>query len=353
LSADVLWRAGEGGYHTYRIPAIVQTTNGNLLAFCEGRKAGQGDAGNIDLLQRRSTDGGRTWSPTAVLWDAGNDTCGNPAPVVARDTGTIWLLLTWNRGDDREPDIIGDRSRDTRRVFLASSSNDGLSWTEPREITTQVKRTNWTWYATGPGAGIQIERGTNRGRLVVPCDHIEADTKRYFSHVIYSDDHGQTWHLGGTTPRDQVNECQVAELPGDRLVLNMRNYDRSQSSRQVAFSDDGGATWRDQRFDRELIEPICQASLRGGAWLEAGKQRVLFFANPASATKRENLTVRVSFDSGQTWPRQRTLHPGPSAYSDLVVLGNGQLGCLYESGQWSPYETIAFERLEIDSWLPN
>jgi sialidase-1 len=351
--AEVVWRAGEGGYHTYRIPALVRTTNGTLLAFCEGRQAGQSDAGDIDLLVRRSTDDGRSWSAQQMLWSDAANTCGNPAPVVDQQTGTIWLLLTWNHGDDREPDIIAGRSRDTRRVFLASSTNDGLAWTEPREITTEVKRTNWTWYATGPGAGIQIERGTNRGRLVIPCDHIEAGTKRYFSHVIYSDDHGQTWQPGGTTPRDQVNECQVAELPGGRLLLNMRNYDRSQTTRQIAFSDDGGETWRDQRFDRELIEPICQASLRGGAWDQDGGERVLFFSNPASAGKRERLTIRMSLDSGQTWPRRRTLHPGPGAYSDLVVLGDGQLGCLYEAGERNPYETIVFQRVAVDTIVAN
>ncbi len=353
LLADVLWRAGEGGYHTYRIPALVRTTNGTLLAFCEGRQAGQGDAGDIDVLVRRSTDNGQSWSAQQVVWNDAANTCGNPAPVVDQQTGTLWLLLTWNRGEDREPDIIAGRSRDTRRVFLARSLDDGLSWAAPRELTAHVKRTNWTWYATGPGAGIQIERGAHRGRLVIPCDHIEAGTQRYYSHVISSDDHGQSWQLGGRTPQDQVNECQVAELPGGRLLLNMRNYDRSQTTRQIAFSDDGGGTWRDQRFAPELVEPICQASLRGGAWENDDRSRALFFSNPASAGKRERLTIRMSLDSGQTWPRQRTLHPGPSAYSDLVVLGDDQLGCLYEGGQENPYETIVFERLELDSLLPN
>jgi sialidase-1 len=346
-TTQTLWRAGEGDYHTYRIPAIVQTTNNTLLAFCEGRKSGSGDAGNIDLLLRRSTDGGNTWSPNKLIWDEGNNTCGNPAPVVDRATGTIWLLLTWNRGDDREPDIIAGRSRDTRRVFISHSKDDGLSWDPPREITTNVKLPNWTWYATGPGAGIQIERGPHAGRLIIPCDHIEADTEHYYSHVIYSDDHGATWQLGGRTPQHQVNECQVAELPGGRLLLNMRNYDRNQSARQIAFSDDGGQSWRDQRFDEALIEPICQASLRGHSWTDDGAGRVLVFSNPASRTKRERLTVRASLDAGQTWPRQRVVHAGPAAYSDLVVFTNGDLGCLFEAGEKSPYESIRFVRFEF------
>ncbi len=353
LAAEVIWRAGDAGYHTYRIPALAQTTNGTLLAFCEGRQAGQGDAGDIDLLVRRSTDEGRSWSAQQVVWNDGKNTCGNPAPVVDQRTGTIWLLMTWNRGEDREPDIIARTSGDTRRVFITRSNDDGLNWSDPREITGSVKKTNWTWYATGPGAGIQLERGPHRGRLVIPCDHIESGTKRYFSHVIFSDDHGANWQLGGTTPFDQVNECQVVEVPGDRLLLNMRNYNPAQRSRQIAFSADGGATWRDQRFDPELIEPICQASLRGGAWLDDGSRRILYFANPASPTRRERLTVRMSLDSGATWPRQRVLHAGPSAYSDLVVLDHARLGLLYEAGGRSPYESIVFEQVELGTLAPH
>lgn len=349
---EVLWQAGEGGYHTYRIPALTRTTNHTLLAFCEGRKAGASDSGDIDVLWRRSTDGGRTWSDSAVLWSPASHTGGNPAPVVDQVTGTIWLLLTWNHGEDREPAIIAGTSKDTRRVYVSSSNDDGVSWSPPQEITSAVKSTNWTWYATGPGAGIQMERGPCAGRLVIPCDHIEAGTKRYLSHVIYSDDHGRTWQRGGTTPQAQVNECQVVEIPEGRLLLNMRNYDRTQPNRQVAFSDDGGVTWRNQRFDSTLIEPICHASLRGGAWSDDGMHRVLFFSNPASTAKRERLTLRRSDDSGATWSRQRVLHAGPAAYSDLVMLDANHVACLYEAGEAGPYERLVFERIAIHSLEP-
>jgi sialidase-1 len=181
--------------------------------------------------------------------------------VVDESTGTIYLLSTWNLGVDHESEIIDGVSKDTRRVFVMHSDDDGLSWSEALEITASVKAANWTWYATGPCHGIQLTMGSATGRLMVPCDHIEAGTKRYYSHTIYSDDHGRTWTLGGSTPRDQVNECTVAELPGGRLILNMRNYDRSQKTRKVAFSDDGGITWGDLRSDPTLIEPICQASM--------------------------------------------------------------------------------------------
>ncbi|MBI2480906.1 MAG: exo-alpha-sialidase [Planctomycetia bacterium] len=253
--------SGEGGYHTFRIPSLLTTSQGTLLAFCEGRKDSRSDRGDINLLVRRSTDNGETWSAPQVIWDDSVNTCGNPCAVVDRDTGTVWLLSTWNRGSDAEKDIIKQTSADTRRVFVLSSSDDGRTWSRSREITTDVKQANWTWYATGPGCGIQIQHGPDKGRLVIPCEHIEAGTEHYYSHVIYSDDHGKTWQLGGRTPQHQVNECEVVELSNGRLMLNMRNYDRSAKSRQVALSDDGGLTWRSQGFVSTLIEPHPTISL--------------------------------------------------------------------------------------------
>jgi sialidase-1 len=341
--------SGMGGYHTYRIPSLLVTARGALLAFAEGRKGSSSDTGDIDLLLKRSTDQGQTWESAQTVWDGGPNTCGNPCPVLDRDAGTIWLLLTWNRGDDPESQIIAQQSKDTRRVFVASSSDDGRTWSKPREITAAVKPTNWTWYATGPGAGIQIEHGPQAGRLVIPCDHIEAGTRHYYSHVIYSDDHGQTWKLGGSTPQHQVNECEVVELTGGRLLLNMRNYDRAQRTRQQAVSIDGGLTWVSQRHAPELIEPICQASLRRLSWAGADRRCVILFANPASS-KRERLTVRASFDEGQTWPVSRLLDSRPSAYSCLAALSDGTIGILYEAGGKSPYETLVFARFPFE-WL--
>ena len=316
---EALFSGGQGGYHTYRIPALAVTTKGSVLAFCEGRKKAQGDAGDIDLLVKRSVDNGRSWSEQQVIWDDAANTCGNPCAVVDGDTGSIWLLSTWNRGEDRESAIIAKTSTDTRRVFVLHSTDDGQTWSAAREITAAVKKSDWTWYATGPGSGIQIQHGPHRGRLVIPCDHIEADTKRYFSHVIYSDDHGQSWKLGGSTPEHQVNECEVAELPGGKLMLNMRNYNSSKKNRQIAISEDGGSTWSGQRFDTALIEPICQAAIERYRWPGSANPGVLLFSNPASQSGRVNLTVRASFDDGQTWPVLRVLNAGPSAYSDLAV----------------------------------
>lgn len=346
----VIFQRGTDGYHTYRIPALAVTTKGTLLAFCEGRKGGGGDAGNIDLVLKRSTDGGRTWTAQQTIWDDAENTCGNPCPIVDRETGTVWLLMTWNRGDDPESKIIDQSSQDTRRVFVTSSTDDGLNWAKPIEITADVKQPNWTWYATGPGAGIQIEHGPHAGRMVVPCDHIEAETKAYYSHVFYSDDHGRSWVLGGRTPKPQVNECQVVELSEGRLMLNMRNYDPSKPHRQTALSSDGGMVWFDQRIDATLVEPRCQASIRRYAWPSDSQPGMILFSNPASATSRTHMTVRASFDDAATWPHAGLLHAGPSAYSDLAVLADGQIVCLYERGTKSPYETITLARFTKD-WL--
>lgn len=349
VERTVVFASGTDGYNTFRIPAIVTTKSGDLLAFAEGRKAGVGDAGDIDLVLRRSKDQGKTWSPLQVIWNDTNHTCGNPCPVVDRETGAIWLLTTWNRGEDHESHIIAQTSKDTRRVFVIGSTDDGRTWTQPRELTAAVKQTNWTWYATGPGAGIQMEQGLHKGRLVIPCDHIETGTKAYYSHVIYSDDRGQTWKLGGSSPKDQVNECEVMELSGGRLLLNMRNYDRTQRTRQSALSRDGGLTWTDQSHVADLIEPICQASIRRLVSPTVGGRDLLLFSNPAS-TRRERMTVKLSSDEGQTWPKARVLHAGPAAYSCLVVLPNQTIGCLYEAGDKNPYQTITFARFPL-AWL--
>jgi sialidase-1 len=338
---------GQDGYHTYRIPSVIAAADGSLLAFCEGRKSGGGDSGDIDMLLKRSTDGGRHWSAQQIVWNDGPNTCGNPCPVVDRPSGKVWLLLTHNLGQDREPQIIERKSRGTRTVWVSSSADNGHSWSAPVEITDSTKASDWTWYATGPGAGIQLTRGPHAGRLVVPCDHIEAGTKHYYSHVIFSDDHGRSWQRGGSTPNHEVNECEVVELSDGRLLLNMRNYDRGQRTRQIAYSSDGGATWHDQRHDAALVEPICQASIRRIAWPEGNKPGLIVFSNPASEVKRMNLTIRASLDEGETWPIARQLYARSSAYSCLVALPDGQIGCLYEADN---YSRIVFARFSRD-WL--
>lgn len=346
-----LWTSGEEGYHTFRIPALVVTASGTLLAFCEGRRDSMWDTGSIDMLVKRSEDGGRTWGPAIPVWRDPGHTCGNPCPVVDRVTGAVWLLMTWNRGDDREREIIAGTSRDTRRAFVTHSADDGRTWAAPREITADVKRPGWTWYATGPGAGIQLERGACAGRLVIPCDFVGPPGSDWNgSHVLLSDDHGATWRLGGICPQRKVNECEAVELADGRLLINMRNYERTTTCRQVAFSDDGGETWRDPGFDRTLIEPFCQASIRRHSWPAGGKPGVILFSNPASETERIRMTVRASFDEGKTWPAARVLEEGFSAYSDLAVLPDGTILCLHETGATRTYGALTLSRFGLD-WL--
>jgi sialidase-1 len=333
LSATSVFVAGQDGYHTYRIPALIQTKKKTLLAFAEGRRNGRGDAGDIDTLVKRSRDGGRTWSATITVADFGSDTIGNPAPVVDRRTGVIWLLLTRNPGDAPERVIQPGLSGITRTVWVTHSKDDGLTWAVPADITAAVKRPDWSWYATGPVNGIQ----TRSGRLVIPCDHNIGSVKQRYSHVIYSDDGGQTWRLGGSAGPDS-NESTVEELPDGSLMLNMRSY-AGKNRRSVSISRDGGLTWSAPLHDGTLIEPVCQGSL-----LRFGK--ALLFSNPAS-TKRENMTVRLSRDGGKTWSASMAVHAGPAAYSNLVRADRRHAGLLYEGGDTSPYERIMFLRFAV------
>jgi sialidase-1 len=333
-----LFLAATHGYDTFRIPSLIPTAKGSLLAFCEGRRNSRSDSGDIDIVLRRSTDRGRSWSAPVTILDMGPDTVGNPCPVVDRKTGVIFLLLTSNPGHVIEKQIIDQSVSDTRRVFLSSSSDDGLTWSKPADITLSAKDPSWTWYATGPGVGIQLRTG----RLLIPCDHADARTKAFHSHCIYSDDHGRTWRRSERTA-EKTNECQVAELRDGSVLLNMRSY-HGHNRRAIARSRDGGVTWSDLSFDQTLVEPVCQASL-----IRAGN--LLLFSNPAS-TRRENMTVRASRDDGQTWPQHLVLHPGPSAYSCLAPLSRNRFACLYERGERSPYERITLATFDILSLDP-
>jgi sialidase-1 len=341
---NFIYRSGEDGYSCFRIPAMVSTTKGTVLAFAEARKNNCGDAGDIDLVVKRSSDNCKTWSPLQIIWNDSTNTCGNPAPIVDKITGNVILLSTWNLGTDHEKAITNQTSKDTRRVFVLSSADDGNTWSAPREITNDVKPANWTWYATGPGSGIQIEKGLYKNRLVVACDHLVAGGKMSFSHSIYSDDYGKTWVLGGTTPEGRVNESTIAEISKGRLLLNMRNSGPARC-RQVSISKDGGKSWSSIYPDTALIEPVCEGSLI--SYNYRGKKRCLVFSNPASKASRSNMVVRISYNNGKTWPFQKVFYPGPSAYSNVSILPNGKIGCLYEAGYAKPYEGIVFQFASI------
>lgn len=345
-----VFTAGADGYHTYRIPAILRAKDGTLLAFAEGRKSGRGDAGNIDMLVKRSRDGGRTWSAHTVIWDDGENTCGNPCPVLDRETGTISLLLTHNLGTDKETEIITKKSKGTRTVWVMQSNDHGQTWSKPVNITSTTKDPSWGWYATGPGIGIQIERGPHAGRLVVPANHSFDDPNgnlrngpySHRTHAIYSDDRGKTWKLGGSTGAN-TNESQMVELAqsAGALLLNMRSY-FNRSRRTHSISRDGGITWTAPVDHPQLVEPVCQASIIRHAFPQGNRPGLLLFSNPADPKNRVNMTVRGSTDDAKTWPSTLVLHEGPSAYSCLVALDPTTAGCLYERGDKGPYEKITF-----------
>ena len=345
IDKRVIFNRGENGVHTYRIPALVQAKDGTLLAFSEARWNSSSDTGNIDLVLKRSTDGGLTWGPSITVWDDGDNVCGNPSPVVDRASGRIILLSTWNKGCDPERKIHLRTSEDTRRVFLLFSDDNGLTWSKPREITAETKKGDWTWYATGPCHAIQLRSG----RIVVPCDHnVFKDGKDAgsHSHIIYSDDLGQSWHIGGDSPVG--NESTVVELDNGDLILNMRGgrNDRKPTgyARIAAISRDGGETLEAPFHVKGLIEPVCNASIID--YSPAGKRTgKILFSNPEHISKRVNMTLRMSDDGGKTWERVCTLQEGPTAYSDLCVLQDGDVAVLYEAGEGYSYENITFARV--------
>jgi len=354
--ASVPYTSGTDGYSAFRIPAIVATRSGALLAFAEGRVGGLGDAGNIDLVLRRSTDGGCTWGALQVVADSGANTSGNPAPVVTAG-GRVVLLSTYNGGTATEAAIMrGEVPADqSRRVFVQTSDDEGGTWSAPREITADTKAPGWRWYATGPVHGIRLARG---GRLVVPANHSIAppagspdngtEAKYYGGHLLYSDDGGATWAIGAVDDNPNgylnVNETTVAELPDGRLYLNTREHNgTAPGNRADAYSADGGVTLeKPYRPQATLTGPVVQSSV-----LQlSGPGAPLVFAGPADPAARAALTLRVSTDRGATWRVALPLSGLPAAYSDLVQLG-ATLGVLYETGDFGANERIAFRRIPI------
>ncbi|MGW0738121.1 sialidase family protein [Streptomyces sp. NPDC002851] len=349
---SVPFRAGQEGYASFRIPAVLATPGGTVLAFCEGRVGSHEDFGNIDIVLKRSTDGGRTWGPLQVAVQHGTDLAGNPAPVLL-DTGRILLVHVRNAAHATEDRIRrGEISAaDGRRVWVTHSDDDGATWSPSRDITAQVKKPEWRWYATTPGHALQL----STGRVVVPANHSLPPTGtdngtegRYNGgHCLLSDDRGETWRLGylddNTDGYINVNETTGAELPDGRLYLNTRNDSPSPGTRADAYSEDGGAS---------LVTPFRpQAGLTGpvveGCLLQLPDGGPLLFSGPADPGFRALMTVRASADLGVTWRVAYTVDGLPAAYSDLVRLDAETLGLLYETGDFSAYETVTFRRIPL------
>ena len=338
-----LFIGGEGGYHSYRIPALIATPQGTLLAFVEGRKDSSSDHGHNEILMRRSLDGGITWTPMQVVKRDGTNALNNPTVVADRDTGTLWLFFV--RTSTKKYKNNEEVARATGRIsdlWLMHSNDEGATWAGPANLTRSVNRKGWNRFVPGPGVGIQLRSG----RLVIPCNHVIGSEST--DHVIFSDDHGKTWLLGGST-EGKTDEDQIVELADGTLMLNIRNY-REKGHRGIALSKDQGMTWSPVTSDPTLIEPVCQASLIRYTLSPAFSKNRLLFSNPATRDKRIKMTVRLSYDEGKTWPVAKLLNPGPSGYSCLTVLHDMQIGCLYERGDRSSIDKVTFARFSL-AWL--
>lgn len=347
LEKQTLFSAGEGGVTLYRIPGIVVTNRGTVLAYCEARRNSRADWGEIEIHLRRSTDGGQTWEPACHIAHHGTriegnphkpeagqheQTVNNPVAIVDHQTGNIEFLYCINYA----------------RCFSMRSTDDGVSWSEPIEITETFRpfsqRYDWKVIATGPGHGIQLRSG----RLVVPIWLAYGklgDHKPSASGTIFSDDHGQTWHAGEIAVPNEgefgnPNESIAAELSDGRVLFVARNVSAA-NRKLLTTSSDGASKWSQPVFHPELWEPICMASIA----MHPEEPGTLIFSNPHTLArdaagqerpgvngKRENLTLKLSRDDGQSWPVSRTLEAGPSAYSDLAVLPDGTVLCFYEAG---------------------
>ncbi|MFF4571662.1 exo-alpha-sialidase [Streptomyces sp. NPDC001410] len=356
---QVLFKASQDpGYACFRIPAIVRTTDGTLLAFAEGRVLNCGDAADIDLVVKRSTDGGRTWGPLQVVNEGAGDTHGNPAPVVDRDTGRIWLAQTYNTGrkDGASCSVPCDRS-----PHLQYSDDDGVTWSEPRDLSPEILPADWnSWYATGPVHGIQLTHGRYAGRLVFGVNTETWDGSRVSANhaaLIVSDDHGGHWRIGATdtwpiaadgTFRQKPSELTLAEHTDGSVLVSGREQDGTDlGHRTQAVSRDGGGSFAAPFRDLpDLYTPQVQGSM-----LRVGDRILL--ACPADPDRRRTMMIRSSYDGGRTWDsvdRGTVVTTDWSGYSDLVRVDHDTVGLMYEGGAVDARDEIRFARFTED-WL--
>ena len=347
-----LRNAGDDEVHTYRIPGLATTKMGTLIAVYDVRRRSGGDLpGDIDVGMSRSTDGGRTWKPMQVIMDMGSDPrwrydgIGDPAVLVDRQTGTIWVAATWSHGNRSwRGSRPGMKPIETGQLILVRSDDEGTSWSQPINITSQVKRPEWCFLLQGPGKGITMRNGT----LVFAAQYQDSPSKKRLPHstIIYSRDHGSTWQIG-TGAFDDTTESQVVEISPGVLMLNCR-YNR-QSHRVVMTTRDMGKTWQTHPTSLgSLVEPrACMASLIA-VDRELGNRagRRLLFSNPHSTSGRDHITIKASQDNGMTWPTQLQLllDEGRGAgYSCLTMIDAETIGILYEGSR----AHMTFQRIRL------
>ncbi len=348
-----VFTAGKDGFASIRIPSLVVTKSGALLAFAEGRSSHSDQAQN-KLLQRRSTDGGRTWSPLRVILDDGERPINNPCAVVDERSGRVVLMVQSYPARLKEASgqiKTGYEGDEIVKSYLLHSDDEGQTWSQPEDITRQVKRgEKVTTIASGPGIGIQLKTGPHAGRLLIPFN--EGPFGQWNIYAVYSDDSGATWARGEVVPGglipdgkggtiSTVNECQLVELADGRVRFNARRWG-GKAVRKTSLSDDGGQTWSPVEDVPDLVDPGCMASILR----VPGERPRLLYCGPRS-TKRENGTLYLSEDDGVTWPVKKTLFAGSFAYSVLCALPNGTFACLFETDNAN---RIVFARFSLD-WL--
>jgi sialidase-1 len=336
--------ASESGYKIFRIPAIWTAPNQPVLAFAEGRVDHRSARGNIDVVLRRSLDGGQTWQPLQVVADMGGDFCGNPCVVEETGRGRIWLAFTRSPGDAVEEEIVA-RTKPATRVYVTHSDDAGATWAEPRDISAAATKPTWGWYGTGPGLGVFL-RQRDGGRLLIPAYHTEDGV--YRAHCFYSDDGGATWQLGADAA-DNTSEPQAVVLPGVGLLMNARTTAGENPTRTLVVSRDRGATWQPAEGLAPLEERLCQGCLY--RCYRSGTKEVydLVFTHPHT-TGRVGVEAFLSADDGRTWPHVATLWRGPSAYTAMIRAPDGFVNLLVECGAKDTHEQIAFLKFTTE-WL--
>lgn len=358
--------SGTEGHKSFRIPAIVGLPNGHLLAFCEGRVNGAGDFGDINIVMKQSSDGGKTWTTLQTIVDADTLQAGNPAPVVdltdpAYPKGRIFLF--YNTGNNHEGEVR--KGAGLREAWYKTSADNGRTWSEAANITTQVHlpkqpkinpaynfSEDWRSYANTPGHAMQFQHGRYKGHIFVAANHSAGDPQKdftdYAAHGYYTDDHGKTFHRSSTVDIPGSNESTATELSNGKMMMNSRNQKGDVRARIVSVSSNGGATWDSSYFDQTLIDPVNEGSLLTVG--EEGGKNIVAFCNAADTKRRDNLTLRISYDDGQTWKKTIPVDKSPgdakgsyTAYSDLVKLGSKKIGVLYERDE---YKQIVFTPVE-------
>lgn len=328
-----VWTIASHGYNSYRIPALSMTNEGTLLAFAEARRPGN-SLGEVDLVMKRSANSGKTWSEQQVVWDTGDERffARDPSPVVDRQTGQVFVLVGSNVSRP------GADNAGRPRLFAMNSRDNGKSWSAPRPLN--LIEDDMESLRTGPASGIQLTRGKHKGRLVAPGNANSMGKSR--SCVVYSDDHGKTWKLGGMATTHS-NESTVVELEDGTVLLNPR------PGGEAYLSRDGGETF--DLADWKVFPRGIDAALLRHSWSneadKGGKSRVLFSYPATGSQPRRKMVVKMTNDDCRSWPVSRLLYPGGAAYSGMTALPNGRIGVLYEKDD---YRRISFVSISID-WL--